>query len=317
VSSTNVPPWFTGGGITTVTRERNSATLNPIITSVQYDFEQALDMQLLAGRSFSRVAGDRAWPDFLGALDGGEYGAVIDRSLARELGWSEPSAAAGQVFFCAQGGNATPVRILGVIEDKPLRLESLNGNRSNMYVLITARDGVVTIRLQRDQIAAGLAAIDAAWQRLAPHVPVQRKFMDEFFEEQFTTFALVGRLLTLMTVIGAGIAAMGLFAFALFVANRRAHEIGVRKTMGARTTQVLVMLLRDFSRPILWANVLVWPLAYIFAKQYLNTFVDRIDLDAWPFVLSLVGTLVIAWLAVGSRAYRAASVKPAEVLRYE
>jgi ABC-type antimicrobial peptide transport system permease subunit len=61
----------------------------------------------------------------------------------------------------------------------------------------------------------------------------------------------------------------------------------------------------------------MWPLAYFFAQRYLTTFVDRMTLDAWPFVLSLAGVLLVAWLAVAGQAFRAARVKPAEVLRYE
>jgi len=214
VSSMNTPPWFDGGGITTISRDREfSAKLSPIINSVQYDFEKAFGMDVLAGRAFSRTATDRAWPEFLGALalDSSEYGAVIDRSLAREFGWSEPSAAVGQMIYYpsdAKEGSPIPVRVLGVIEDKPLRLESLNGNRTNMYIL-SQQANVVAIRIRIDQVAVGLKSIDDTWQRLAPHAPLQRKFMDELFEQRFKTFAVVGRLLTIMTVIGAGIAAMG------------------------------------------------------------------------------------------------------------
>jgi putative ABC transport system permease protein len=77
------------------------------------------------------------------------------------------------------------------------------------------------------------------------------------------------------------------------------------------------MLLRDFSKPVLVANLIAWPLAYVAAKPYLRVFIQRIDLTLLPFAASLGIVLVIAWAAVGSQAWRAARANPATVLRFE
>ena len=113
------------------------------------------------------------------------------------------------------------------------------------------------------------------------------------------------------------ISLIGLFGMAVHVASRRVREIGVRKSIGARTSQVVVMLVRDFSKPVLIANLVAWPLAYLAAQQYLSVFMHRVPLTPVPFALSLVLALGVAWIAVGGQALRAARVNPANVLRIE
>jgi putative ABC transport system permease protein len=95
------------------------------------------------------------------------------------------------------------------------------------------------------------------------------------------------------------------------------REIGIRKTLGASAGGVVLMLLRDFSMPVLIANVLAWPFAFLVARTYLDVFIQRVDLSPWPFGLSLVITLAIACLAVGGQAFRAAAVRPANVLHLD
>ena len=95
------------------------------------------------------------------------------------------------------------------------------------------------------------------------------------------------------------------------------REVGVRKAHGASGARMVAMLLVSFSRPVVLANLVAWPLAYIAARTYLDDFQAPIALTPLPFVLSLAITLLIAWLAVGSQTLRASRARPAEVLRYE
>jgi putative ABC transport system permease protein len=120
-----------------------------------------------------------------------------------------------------------------------------------------------------------------------------------------------------LSVVAIAIAAMGLFGIASFVVQRRTREIGVRKTLGASKQSVLGLVLWDFSKLVLLANLIAWPLAWIAARGYLNLFVQRIELSPAPFVFALAVSLLIAWIAVVAHAFRAAQVKPALVLNTE
>ena len=102
-----------------------------------------------------------------------------------------------------------------------------------------------------------------------------------------------------------------------YLTNRGRQEIGIRKSLGASSRQILRLLVWDFSKPVLIANILAWPIAFIAVDAYLNMFVDRVPLSLTPFVLSLVITILIAWVAVASQVLLAARVNPAQVLRVE
>jgi putative ABC transport system permease protein len=103
----------------------------------------------------------------------------------------------------------------------------------------------------------------------------------------------------------------------IHVIERRRREIGVRKTLGASVPRVLALLMRESSRPVILGNLIALPLAAIATQTILATFMSRMSGSVLPFVTSLVLTVAVAWLAIGTQAFLAARVKPAEVLRYE
>ena len=113
------------------------------------------------------------------------------------------------------------------------------------------------------------------------------------------------------------IAAVGLFGMASYMTSRRTREIGLRKTQGATSRQILELLLWDFSKPVLVANLVVWPFAFYAAERYLDNFAQRMTLGPWPFFVALLATLLVACLAVGSRVLRASRLRPTEALREE
>jgi putative ABC transport system permease protein len=215
----------------------------------------------------------------------------------------------------ALGQAAQPVRIVGVVESKPLHLRGA-GSTANVY-LYRPNLNFKIVRLDANDVQGGLAAIDAMWKRLSPQSPLNRKFMDELFNQNYENFARIGQAFSGLALLAVVISVIGLFGMAVQVAGRRVHEIGVRKSVGARTGQILMLLLRSFSKPVAIANLVAWPLGYLAAQQYLAIFSQRIALTAVPFLASLGLALLIAWLAVGGQAWRAARINPATVLRAE
>src|SRR5690606_11356105 len=117
------------------------------------------------------------------------------------------------------------------------------------------------VRLALGELGAGLAAIDAAWRDMGALVPLQRRFLDDLFEENYRNFARINQAFAGLAVFAIVIALIGLFGMALQTTSRRLHEIGLRKSLGAESGQILGMLLYAFSKPVLLANLLAWPLA--------------------------------------------------------
>ncbi len=200
----------------------------------------------------------------------------------------------------------------------PLALRSAGVEDGFVYSLVPISANTTLVRLDRNRVAEGLAHIRGVLEALAPGaIAGDPTFLDQSFENAYATFKSVSGVVTILAAFATAIAAVGLFAMATFVAVRRTREIGLRKTQGATTRGVLRLLLVDFSKPVLIANLAVWPLAYVAAHSYVNGFVERIAITPLPFVLTLAATLLVAWVVIGVRARRAARMNPAIALRHE
>jgi putative ABC transport system permease protein len=183
-----------------------------------------------------------------------------------------------------------------------------------MYILWPSSAGLPLIRIAKENVPGAVASIDQTWDRIAPKVQIRREFMDALFNQSYEQYSRINMVLNGLSVFAFFIAIMGLCGLAIHVTNRRQREIGIRKTLGATARGVVAMLLIDFAKPVLIANVIAWPFAWYVGHEYMNKFVQRTELTPWPFLLSLVITLGVAWAAVAVQALRAATVKPANVL---
>jgi putative ABC transport system permease protein len=305
---------------------------------VTFDYFSTVGIKLLAGRDFSEDRGDDrtqsqqprkdldlSQPGKLEELLKSQPPApvVVDRATAEAFGWT-PEQAIGKTFYekippLPYLGNkevTAPVTVIGVAENAPLEFMTI-GTKNYVYQIQTAAAPFPLIRISKNNVSAGLKHIDEVWNRLAPDTPIKRRFLDEQFEDSFKTFNMVNTAFLSLAIFAVIIASLGLVGMATFIVGRRKREIGVRKTIGATTGQVLRMLLWDFSKPVLVANLIAWPLAFIMAQGYLSLFITRAPLTILPFAVSLVLTVLIAWAAVGTHAFRAARTNPANVLRYE
>lgn len=278
------------------------------------DFLSVFDMQLLAGREFSRNRGEDVIPCC--QLDAARTtNVMVDRALVEELGFASSGAAINQLVYEVSADTPAPLRIIGVLEDKPLHFVGL-GATSNVYAFGLDMENEV-VRLSRDDVSGALASVGDVWRRLSPNMSLSSYFVDDLFEQSYRNFGRVNQVFASLALFALFISAMGLSAMAVHISNSRIPEIGIRKTLGATTPQVMAMLLRDFSTPVLIGNLVAWPLAFLAASAYLNVFIHRIALTPLPFMASLAMTIGLAWLVVGGQALRASSVRPAEVLRAE
>jgi len=324
VTAIGAPPWVNlSGGL--VRRAPDPAAPAKLVLGqrIGVDFFSVFDIDLVAGRLLGPEYGDEV-PGNAPAAEPSDpadvarmRSIVVDRTFLADLGFESPEAAVGQLVY-SPGTKAAgePLRIVGVVENKVFTFFDALGTTSTMYEL-APRLGYQVARLSRDDVAGALDAIDGVWRGLAPNAAISRHFLDEYFEEAYTSFLQTGRVFGGLALLAFLISVTGLFGMATLIAGSRTREVGVRKAHGATTSRIVALLLTSFSKPVLVANLLVWPLGYIAARRYLDAFLAPIALTPLPFVLSLAVTLAICWLAGGSQTLRAARARPAQVLRHE
>jgi putative ABC transport system permease protein len=325
VSAINRMPWSPGadsdGLSLTANASANAAPLTRVF--IDYDFFETLDVRLLAGRTFERdraddVANVRAWTERDSAA-ASDFNVIVDSDYLPQLGAVTADAAVGRTVYRATSvdGSKPPqrLRIIGVVE--PTSVMPLNAGLPGMFLLSPTAATVPIVRISKGDVPATLARIDAVWRKQSPEVPIKRRFADEQFDLAFQAFSRLNSAFAVLAIFASLIAVMGLIGMTLHVIRRRMHEIGVRKTLGARSAQIYTMLLRTFSVPVVIANIVVWPIVFPLMSGYLGIFANRTSLSIAPFFGSLFVSVVVACLAVSVQSLRAARMKPADVLRYE
>jgi putative ABC transport system permease protein len=313
------PPWSGARiGMTLIrTADGNAAGAPGFWSVVGFDYFQTLGLKLVAGRSFDRAL-DARYADWSTPAPQGPRPIVVDETLAERLGFASPAAAINQtVYLPRQDGPPTPEIIVGVVQSEVWGFQAGQALGSYYSVGVNAPfDGQVPlVRISRNDVTAALRSISSVWKELAPSVPANIRFYDELFKDAYRQYARVGQLFILLASVAFIISTMGLLGIAVHAASQKRHEIAVRKTLGSSVARIVRLLLTDFSIPVLIGNLLAWPLAYLAAQAYLSVFAHRIDLTPAPFLLSLLITLAIACAAVIGVVLKAASLRPAEVLR--
>ena len=297
------------------------------VYGVQNGFFQTMGMKLLAGRDFSdlRPRDDATTPfpvDLKAerALVARGVNVIVTDAAARRLGFRSPQEAVGKNIQAGitvdEAGGLVPATIIGVVADA--RFRSVHDPlqpimyvmQKNGYNLLEVRYAGVAPSVIRDRV-------EAVWEHLLPQVPFKADFADDLIRSQYKVDTARGQLFAGFAFLSVVVGCLGLFGLAAFTAERRTKEIGIRKVLGARTRDIVQLLVWQFSRPVLIANAIAWPVAWWLMRDWLNTFDVRIGLGPTPFLLAAGLALGIAIATIASHAIRVARANPVIALRYE
>jgi putative ABC transport system permease protein len=287
---------------------------------VDFDFFETYDMEIVAGRSFSR---ERGTDRFSGAGNEESTTAyVINESAARQLGWT-PEQAVGNWLEMSSLRSVwerwvTTARgpVVGVAGDA--HFESLHTPiQPTVYWILGRATDAASLKVTGRDLESTVAFIEAKWREYGPNLPVSLRFLEQDFEALYQSERRQAQVFTFFTVLAIAIAGLGLFGLASFAAERRTKEIGIRKAVGGTMWDVVRLFASEFGKLVLLANVIAWPLAYLAMQRWLAGFAYRVELGAGVFVGAAIMAFAIAWLTVGAVAARAASAKPVRALRYE
>jgi putative ABC transport system permease protein len=296
--------------------------------SVEPGFFETLGIPLIAGRTLSReFANDNAWTPYQPpeavqpaqrAIAERGINIVVNADAARRMGFSDPAEAVGKTVRVNMYGEEiglTPATIVGVVADSRFRslrepVEPImffdRGIHRQIIVRYSAGDPE---RVRRD-----LARV---WQEMFPEVPFMGEYADQQLAELYRTDAARGQTFAGFALLAVVIACLGLFGLAAFTAERRTKEIGIRKVFGARSRDIVRLLAWQFSKPVILANIIAWPVAWWVMRDWLNTFDARIDLGPGPFLLAGLIALAIALGTIAGHALKVSRANPIHALRYE
>jgi putative ABC transport system permease protein len=290
---------------------------NPVLAyeNVGRDYFTTYGVKLVAGR---QPDPSRPIDDAAGKIEGRTVSGLINQAALGVLGFGSADAAIGHQLFLGDGKDRTTLNIIGVMKD--VRFMSPRDPVAPQFTTYHSgpiEDGQAAIRFAGVPRAEMMQRLQAAWRRLAPDEPFAANTADERLEEFYKPDQQHAQLFSAGALLAIAIACIGLYGLAAFSTSRRVQEIGIRKTLGASTRDVLLLLVGQFIRPVLIANALAWPLAWAAMVAWLAGFDERINLSPVYFIVVGVGALLLSTLTVAGQAWRVAHAEPARALRYE
>jgi len=278
-------------------RDEDAQILSSLMVS--YDYLPTMNIRLKEGRNFSRTI----------VADSANYAIILNEQAVKALGLSQPIGSTVMVASEFEG------KVVGVVED--YHYESLHSKVEPLVLVLSDEHNYVEISLASNDLPGTLETIEAAWKRHTGGMPMDYSFLDEDFDSLFKADQRVGMIFGGFSLLAIAIACLGLLALAAFMAEQRTKEIGIRKVLGASVNNIVLLLSKDFTRPIAIAFVVATPLAYWAIQQWLNDFAYRTDVGLSTFILSGTLALLIALLTVSYQSIKAAIANPVDSLRNE
>ncbi len=304
----------------------SATTYTQARTYIDDNYFKTYQIPIITGRDFSM---DRDLPEpdsnAMPAVNSGsearetlERNAVINETAVREFGFAGAADAVGKVL--SRSDSNINYTIIGVVGDN--HLYSINAPPRAEVYLLTYLDprfiDIMTVRF-KGPTQKILKQVKSVWKDVTGNEEISTVFVDQLVAREFEQEQTEERILVSFSLLAILIACMGLFGSASFTVERRTKEIGLRKVMGAKVKNIVSLLLWQFSKPVLIANLIAWPVA-VFAMQYwLEKFYYRFN----PLflilicVLSSLLALAIAWFTVAGNTTLAARRNPIKSLRYE
>ena len=267
-------------------------------TTVDYDFDKALGMQMTEGRFFSKEYGTDS------------MAVILNESAAKVMNLKNP------VGKWLEWGDNYRFHIIGVVKD--FNFLHLSEEVSPLVILYgTERCRYIFIKTNNDHIVEIVKDIEESWNSVFPTYPFEYTMLDDQFKKVYASEEKTGVLFKYFTILAIIISCLGLFGLASYMAEQKTKEIGIRKVLGASEAIVVVNMTMEFIKWVLIANIISWPVSWYLGKQFLNQYANRTNLSITIFIFSGVASLTIAIITIAYQSYSAARANPVNALRHE
>ena len=293
------PNW--GIGVEGVQSDR---PLNMNFLICDQDFARVLNIRMAEGRFMSR--------EFPSDYDS----VVINKKAAEYFGIPDPIGKKVRIWWLKKN----VFTIIGVMDN--VYFESLHRDVRAMAYLLPEATGsserpYLLVKINAERTYDILSYLRKTWESLSPGLPFEFTFLDEKINSLYQNDNRAGKIVALFSFLAIFVSGLGLFGLASFVTEQRTKEIGVRKVLGARLSNILWLLTGQFVKWVIVANLIAWPVGYWVMSRWLQGFAFRSSLPAGIFLASGLAAVAIAVLTVASQVFKAALANPASSLKYE
>lgn len=304
VSASEFASNFTSGGSITgdISWPGKAADDNSIVNyrSTGFNYSATIGAKIIAGRDFS--------PKFPADTS---TSVLLNETAVKLMNLNNP------VGTTIQWGDNPPLRIVGIIQDYFNERLGRAVEPTIFYYNINT-SAVLLLRLNPNQsLSKSIQDIKNTGQQFNPAYPAQINFVTEGMAEKLHGEKLLSVLSNIFGGFAIFISCLGLLGLALYMAEQRSKEVSIRKVLGARLSDILILLNKDFIRLVLLSNIIAIPIAYIVVTKWLQKYDYKTDIDIWPFLSALFLSILIALLTVSLQTFKVSRANPADALKYE
>ncbi|MFC2168046.1 ABC transporter permease [Acidobacteriota bacterium] len=282
--------------------KENEENIDMSIRSVDFDFQKTMGIEMAEGRFFSREFQTDVQESF-----------ILNEAAVKYLDLESP---VNKSFSCQIPFAEGKGKIIGIVKD--FHFQSLHRKIAPLILMIHPYWHThCHFRISPEDVPATFSFINQKLKELVPEYPFELKFLDEDIDRLYRMEQRIGHLVRYGAILAVFVACLGLFGLASFTAEQRTKEIGVRKVLGATVPGLLYLFSREFTKWVLLANVIAWPVAYLVTHRWLQGFAYRTPLEWEVFLFSAALALLTAGLTVLYHSIKAATSNPIDSLRYE
>jgi putative ABC transport system permease protein len=276
------------------------------IIYTDHDYLKTLEIKVVEGRGFSKDISTDA-----------REGLLMNRTAMEELGWENAVGEKIELYF-----KSDPIfpkyqtTLIGIVEN--FNYHSLTSQVRRILLKIEPLQfRHIMIRIDGQHTLEAVRYIEKTWDAFHFDQPFEFAFLDAEIDNVYRSYSNFGGMIRNATFIAVFIACLGLFGLSSFAVEKRTKEVGIRKVLGASAGGVVLLFTREFTKCVLIANVIAWPIAYYVTNHWMQNFAYRAGIQIWMFILAAVAALMIALATVSFQAIRAATANPTNALRYE
>jgi len=265
---------------------------------VDLDYFKTFGMEIVEGRSYSKEFPTDATEAIM-----------VNEEAVKAMGMESPIGRRLSI-------GTNNFKIIGVVKNYHFR--SLRQEIDPLILIYSpGQSRVLFARLRSENIPKTIGYMEDIWKEFAPGHPFNYRFLDDALNNLYRSEQRIGTILKYFSILAIFISCLGLFGLASFMSEQRTKEIGIRKVLGASVSNIALLLSREFTKWVLLANIIAWPVAYIAMYKWLQSYAYSTNIALWSFILSGAMALVIASVAVSYQSIKAAVANPADSLRYE
>ena len=270
---------------------------------ISFDYEKVLGFEMKEGRFFS--------PNF--PTD--SQAIVINEAAVKSLGFENPIGK--HILHPRSETEIAPLTVIGVV--KNFNFKSLHTPvEPAAFTLMPGNwEGVVCVKINNQNSSQTLNSIQKTWESFTSDYPFEYFFFEDHIKSLYKSEQRTSRVFVMFSVLSIIIAFLGLLGLISFMTEQRKKEVGIRKTFGSTSLNIMLIYCKEILKLIVIASVISWPISYFAMNKWLQDFSYRVNIDLVMFAVIPLFTMILSLATVFYQSYLAARQNPAETLRYE